>query len=46
VLVGGNGCPDKNGNISTSDLCFDATAQKWNEVAQKSLEQYISITTP
>ncbi|CAD8082812.1 unnamed protein product [Paramecium primaurelia] len=43
LLVGGNGCPDNDGNISSSGTCMNANNQLWKKVADLALAQGISV---
>ncbi|CAD8161610.1 unnamed protein product [Paramecium octaurelia] len=44
VLVGGNGCPDDEGNISSSGTCMEANNVIWKKVADLALAQGVSVT--
>ncbi|CAD8177453.1 unnamed protein product [Paramecium octaurelia] len=44
LLVGGNGCPDDDGNISSTGTCMNANNQLWKKVADQALAQGIPVT--
>ncbi|CAD8172306.1 unnamed protein product [Paramecium pentaurelia] len=43
LLVGGNGCPDDESNITSMGSCINANNSQWKKVADLALAQGISV---